>query len=117
MEEKETTGYTKDEREKTRTTFILPPHNNLMVWAILITLLCCLVGGIIAIVYSANSNSAYRNALITQDEALKQTLYYESEKENKTAKTWIFISIGVGLAGYIAYILLISFGVFAAFNL
>ena len=77
----------------------LPPHNNKMVWAVLCTVFCCLVGGIIAIVYSSRSNGIYNNALIASDPALQQSLYYESEKANKTAQTWITISIIAGILG------------------
>ena len=109
-------NYNQEEKSQTSSTFVLPPHNNLMIWSILITLFCCLVGGIIAIIYSANSNSAYRNAMITTDHALKQSLYNESEAENKKAKTWIFVSIGVALVGWIVYAIFFATVGLAAFS-
>ena len=45
-------------------------HSNRMLWAILSTLFCCLVGGIVAIVHSSKSNSLYNSALLAQDENL-----------------------------------------------
>lgn len=115
MEEKETTNYAKEERRSTTSgSMPLPPHNNLMIWSILATLLCCLVGGVIAIIYSATSNTNYSNALMTQDDYARQTLYYESEKNNKTARTWIIISIVFALLGTITTAILISLGVFAS---
>ena len=80
-------------------SFILPPHKNKMVWAVLITLFCCRIGGIVAIVYSSKSNSAYNSAMFTNDDNLKSNLYYESERYNKTAQTWITVSIIVGILG------------------
>ena len=109
-------NYNQEEKSQTSSSLVLPPHNNLMIWSILITLFCCLVGGIIAIVYSANSNSSYRNAMITTDSALKQSLYNESESENKKAKTWIFVSIGVALVGWIGYAIVFATVGLAAFS-
>ena len=77
----------------------LPPHNNKMVWAVLSTVFCWLIGGIFAIVYASRSNGLYNNALIASDSALQQSLYYESERANKTAQTWITINIIAGLLG------------------
>ncbi|MDO4736821.1 MAG: CD225/dispanin family protein [Bacteroidia bacterium] len=71
----------------------LPPHSNMMVWSILVTIFCCLVGGIVAIVYSARSNDLYNCAVMTQDERMRQYLYNESVNKNSTAKTWILISV------------------------
>lgn len=109
-------NYNQEEKSQTSSTFVLPPHNNLMIWSILATLFCCLVGGIVAIVYSANSNSAYRNAMITTDPALKQSLYNESEAENKKAKTWLWVSIGVALVGWIVYAIFFATVGLAAFS-
>ncbi len=109
-------NYNQEEKSQTSSSFVLPPHNNLMIWSVLITLFCCLVGGIVAIVYSANSNSAYRNALISTDPALKQSLYNESEAENKKAKTWIFVSLGIFLLGIIVYAIFFATVGLAAFS-
>ena len=71
-------------------------HSNRMLWAILSTLFCCLVGGIVAIIHSSKSNSLYNSALLAQDENLQQSLYMQSELENRSAKNWIIGSIIFG---------------------
>ncbi len=93
---------------------ILPFHKNRLALAILCTLFCCQIGGIIAIVYAAKSNSSYRGAMYSQDDSTRQALYYQSEQENKTARTWIIVSICTGLAGVIAYIALVTLGIVAS---
>ena len=77
----------------------LPPHANKMMWSVLCTVFCCLLGGIFAIVYSSRSNGLYNSALVASDPTLQQSLYYQSEKANKTAQTWITISIIAGILG------------------
>lgn len=79
--------------------------------SILITLFCCLIGGIIAIIYSSKSNNLYTQAMITMDSELRQYLYLESEAKNKTAGTWIWISI---LGGVLTYAAIIALAVGAA---
>ena len=64
-----------------------------MALSVLVTLFCCLLGGIIAIIKSAQSNNLYTSALAASDEIAKQRFYMESEAKNKSAKTWIIISI------------------------
>ncbi|MBQ1707625.1 MAG: CD225/dispanin family protein [Bacteroidales bacterium] len=92
----------------------VPFHSNRLVMAILCTLFCCQIGGIIAIVYSARSNSTYRSAMFSPNDATRQSLYYQSEQENKTARTWIIVSVCSGLAGVIAYIVLATLGFIAS---
>lgn len=58
---------------------------NHMVWAILTTLFCCLVGGIIAIVYSSKVNTRLAQGDIAGAQAAA-----------KTAKNWIIANIVVG---------------------
>lgn len=74
----------------------MPPRpDNYMVWSILVTILCCLIGGIIAIVYSSKVNSAYDMG--NYDQALANS---------RKAKTWIIVSVCVGLLyGVFAFIL------------
>ncbi len=71
-----------------------------MVWSVLCTIFCCLLGGIIAIVYSSKSNGLYNNALYANDPNMQNTLYFQSEQANKTAQTWITISIITGILGF-----------------
>lgn len=82
---------------------ILPPHSNKMIMSIICTVFYCLISGIIAIVKSSRSNSLYNTAMITSDNNLKQCFYLQSEQENKSAQTWITLSLISG----ILYILLI----------
>lgn len=86
-------------------SFALPPHQNKMIWAVLVTIFCCLAGGIGAIIYASKSNSAYNSALITNDDAMKQNLYFQSEQNNKTANTWIIVSVIVGLIVNVIYVI------------
>lgn len=76
----------------------MPPRpDNYLVWSILVTILCCLVGGIIAIIYSAKVNPAYERG----DFAAAQSA-------SNTAKNWC---IGSAVAGLIYQIIfLIAYG-------
>ncbi len=93
---------------------MLPPHSNRLALSILCTLFCCQIGGIVAIVYAAKSNSSYRSALYSQDDSTRQALYYQSERDNKTARTWIIVCICFGLIGIISYIVLVTLGIIAS---
>lgn len=73
---------------------------NHMVGAILTTLFCCLIGGIIAIIYSSQVNSKLAMGDIEGAKAA-----------SKTAKTWIIVNLCVGLAIALIYLLV---GVVAA---
>ena len=88
---------------------LFQPHSNLLVWSILVTIFCCMVAGIVAIVYSAQSNSYYTQFLSSSDQANRQTLYNESLRANKTAKTWIIISAVSGVIVLLLYLALITF--------
>lgn len=96
-----------------KAAFILPPHKNKMALSVICTLFCCLIGGIIAIVKSSKSNSLYNSALIASDDSLKASLYSQSEASNKTAQTWITISLICGGIYVIAFIVLAATGVLA----
>lgn len=95
------------------TSFILPPHSNKMVMSVLCTLFCCLVGGIIAIIYSSKSNSLYSSAMLSGDDAVRSSLYYQSETSNKTAQTWITVSLIIGGLDAIVFFVLLALGVIA----
>lgn len=94
-------------------SFVLPPHSNKMAWSIICTLFCCLVGGIIAIINSSKSNSLYSSAMISSDDSVRSNLYYQSEASNKTAQTWITISLIIGGIDVIIFVVLMALGVFA----
>ena len=88
------------------------PHKNKMVWAVLSTIFCCLLGGIFAIIHSSKSNSLYNSAILTTDDGLRQTLYLQSEEQNRKAGTWILVNIIIGLVGECGYIIMVAAGIF-----
>lgn len=65
-----------------------------MVWSILVTIFCCLIPGIIAIVKSASANS-------------KKNVgdFAGAMQEANAAKTWIWVSVGLGVVGSIIVVL------------
>ncbi len=70
-----------------------------MPWAILTTLFCCQLGGLISIILSAKSNSLYSQAFyISSDPTQRMMLYEESEIKNKQARLWIILSLVFGIA-------------------
>jgi hypothetical protein len=80
---------------------VVGPPNHL-VWAILATLLCCLPGGIVAIVYAAQVDSKF----MAGDVAGAQ---YASDQ----AKMWSWISAGAVLvivAGYLMLVVVAALG-------
>lgn len=87
------------------------PHSNRMVWSILATIFCCLVGGVVAIVYSAQSNSYYTQYLAATDSATKRNLYTESERQNRKAKNWLIVSFVFGVIVVLLYLILIILGI------
>lgn len=93
-----------------KSSLILPPHSNKMAMSIICTLFCCLIGGVIAIINSSKSNSLYNTAMLSNDDSMKQMLYYQSEAKNKTAKTWITISLIFGVFYAIAGFVLAATG-------
>ena len=78
----------------------VPSH---MAGAILTTLFCCLIGGIIAIIYAAQVNSKVAAGDIAGAQAA-----------SKTAKTWIIVNIVTGLLGVLIYGVLVFLGAAAA---
>lgn len=109
MEENQVTPQTPQQGS----AFILPPHSNKMAWSIICTLFCCLIGGIIAIINSSKSNSLYNSAMISTDNAVRSNLYYQSETSNKTAQTWITISLIIGGIDIVIFVVLLAMGVLA----
>lgn len=75
---------------------------NYLPWSIVVTILCCLPGGIVSIVYATKANSA------------KQVgNFAEAQEAAKQAKTWIMVSVGIGLGFTLLYLLLVVFGAMA----
>ncbi len=83
-------------------TMSCPP--TYMVWSIIITVCCCLVGGIVAIVYSSQVEPAWRSG----DYAL-------AVKKSNQAKTWIIVSAIVGGVGGLIYGGLVGLGAMSSF--
>jgi ABC-type Fe3+ transport system permease subunit len=76
-----------------------PPYvPNYLVQAILVTLFCCIPFGIVAIVYAAQVNSK----LAIGD--LKG-----AQESSKNAKTWCWVSFGIGLAVIVLWIIFVVF--------
>ena len=73
---------------------------NYLVFAILVTVLCCLPAGIPAIVYAAQVNGKLQAGDIAGAQAA-----------SKNAKMWCWIAAGAGLAVGLVYGLLIAAGV------
>ena len=71
-----------------------PPPSNNLVWAI-ISLFCCTIGGIVAIVYAAQVDGKWARGD-----------YAGAQQSAKNARTWAIVSIGVGLAISVIYILI-----------
>ncbi|MGA9995303.1 MAG: CD225/dispanin family protein [Pyrinomonadaceae bacterium] len=78
--------------------------SNYLVPAILVTLFCCLPGGVVAIIYATQVNSKTAAGDIAGAEAA-----------SKSAKMWVMISAGVGVALILIYIVaMFLFGGLAA---
>lgn len=70
-----------------------PPTH--LVWAILVTIFCCQIFGIVAIVYSAQVESRWSRGD-----------YAGAKKASSTSLTWILVSIGAGFLCAIVYFIL-----------
>ena len=62
------------------------PPKNYLVWSILVTLFCCLIPGIVAIVFSAQVNGLWA-----------QGRYADAQRMSARAKTWVLVSVVLGL--------------------
>ena len=113
MEEIQYTNPAAPQQTQQGSNFILPPHKNKMAMSIICTLFCCLIGGIIAIINASKSNDQYNSAMYASDSSLKQNLYYQSEMSNKTAQTWITVSLITGLLYVIVMVILGAVGALA----
>lgn len=78
-----------------------PPPNipNYLVQAILVTLFCCLPFGIVAIVYAAQVNGK-----VTAGD------YAGAMDSSQKAKTWCWVSFGLGLVVIVIYVLMAIIG-------
>lgn len=98
-------------------SFIIPPHSNKLFLSIICTLFYCIIPGVVAIAYSSKSNSLYSSAMMTGDDSMKAALYYQSEKKNNTARTWLVIGIVFGLIWEITTLILALTGELATLGL
>jgi len=67
-----------------------PPSN--LALAIIVTLLCCLPGGIVSIVYAAGVDSSYNDGD-----------YEDAKRKSESAKKWAIASIVIGILIYVFY--------------
>jgi hypothetical protein len=81
------------------------PVQNYLVFAILVTVLCCLPAGIPAIVYAAQVNGKLQAGDIAGAQAA-----------SKNAKMWCMIAAGLGLGVGLIYGLLIGAGILSNLN-
>jgi hypothetical protein len=82
---------------------VLPPGAtvpNYLVFAILVTVFCCLPTGIPAIVFAAQVNGKLQAGNIAGAQA-----------DSKNAKMWCFISLGLGLGVVVIYGALMMLGI------
>jgi hypothetical protein len=85
------------------TGVVIPPGTtvpNYLVFAILTTVFCCLPTGIPAIVYAAQVNGKLQAGDLVG-----------AQLASKNAKTWCWVSFGVGLGVTLLYMLVIGVGV------
>ena len=77
-----------------------PKPDNYLVWAILVTLFCCLPFGIVSIVYAAKVDNLY---------AMGD--YVNAQQAAKNAKTWALwgaITAAIGIALYVLFVLIVA---------
>lgn len=80
------------------THYAKPP--NYLVWSILATLFCCLPAGIVSIVFAAQVDGKYASGD-----------YAGAVAASGTARTWAWVSFGLGLAVAAVYVVLAVLGV------
>ena len=76
--------------EESREFEHMPQPDNMLVWAILVTILCCLPFGLPAIVYSSQVNGLWM-----------ANRRQEAYNAAKSARTWIIVSAIVGFVANI----------------
>jgi hypothetical protein len=82
------------------------PPPNYLVFAILVTIFCCQIPGIVSIVFAAQVNSKWSSG--DYDGALNAS---------RNAKLWAWVGFGTGLALAIIGVLFAIFGVLAGMSL
>ncbi|AWV08496.1 CD225/dispanin family protein [Marilutibacter maris] len=76
---------------------------NHLVWAILSTLFCCLPAGIVSIVFAAQVNGKVAAGDIAG-----------AQESSDKAKTWAWVSFGLGLAAIVIYLALMGLGMMSS---
>lgn len=76
-------------------TQVVPP--NYLVWSILAALLCCLPGGIVAIVYSTQVSSRFQ-----------QGDYAGANESSRNARKWVIISAIAAAVGWVIYFIILA---------
>ena len=79
---------------------------NYLVQAILVTIFCCLPAGVVAIVFAAQVNGKVAEGNLP-----------EARRLSRNARTWCWVSFGVGLGVAILYAVVVIIGIFAGFAL
>jgi hypothetical protein len=79
-----------------------PKPDNYLVWSILATLFCCLIPGIVGIVYAAQVDSKYSAGD-----------YAGAQSAAASAKTWTLVAFGLGLAAGAVYAVMAVIGMAA----
>ncbi len=67
-------------------SYVPPRPDNYLAWSIVVTVMCCIPFGIVAIIKSCEVNTAY-----------DQGRYEQAEKSSNAAKNWILVSVITGL--------------------
>lgn len=75
-----------------------PMPNNYLVWSVLLTVFCCLIPGIVAIVYSASVNSKYYAGDLEG-----------ARRASRNAQIWCIVSVVAGIIWATLYIPLMLF--------
>ena len=76
-------------------TQVVPP--NYLVWSILVTLFCCIPGGVVAIVYSTQVSSRFQ-----------QGDYAGANESSRNARKWVIISAIAAAAVWIIYFIILA---------
>ena len=79
-----------------------PKPQNYLVFAILTTIFCCQITGIISIIYAAKVNGLYAEGK-----------FNEAITASKNAKTWNIVGLSIGLLVWLAVIAIYGFAFFA----
>ena len=82
------------------------PPPNYLVFAIIVTILCCQIFGIVSIVFAAQVNSKWNAGD-----------YQGAMNASKNAKLWAWVGVASGMAVIIIFALLSVFGVIAGLSL